>query len=740
MTEETRAVILRAAEDRQRLISDLARNPSGLSWCERHTDLADHVVRLLCEDLQSISSEPLPITVIATGGYGRRELSPYSDIDITIVPRDETSPDLDVAIRRLFQDLHWAFGTALRMSVGYAYRLISDAPGLDAKTRTGLMDMRHLWGVYDLYRELDQALRESFAAGEFIRSKIHERQTAMARYNDTPLVAEPQLKEGAGGLRCFHCANWLRESIGERAARPSNEYERIIRYRNLLHWKVGKYQDLLTRSRQADLADQLGMDVYAMMSEIARAGTSLHAEYQRAKERLCETRFVLAPGVLSVMGEARVLGEADAGDAAVGIAVATQLGLKVSDIPVAPCTTVHGPAAVYAVATGEETLRNLDRCGLLAFLLPELDECRTLMPRDTVHAFTVFEHSMRVVRFLDSLPADSFLGEIASSLNDREALYLAALLHDVGKRQDESTHSATGASVALDICRKWGLNEAITADVAWLIEHHLEMARFIRLRDTQDPATALEFAQLVGDVDRLGMLALLTWADVNAVAPGSWTPAQETFLRDLYNRTHAAIQGDAQGTPDLAQTRQRLLRQLKGEESEEEVQGFVESLPAHYMTSTPVELVRLHMRMVKKAVAGQPTVELFHRADIGASDVTVCTLDAPGLLSKLLGVFYAYDLSVMGIRASTTTTEPPVALDIFTLSFNGRPVPSGTYNQVARRIEQVLVGQIDSAEILREKGKDPDRPQQIFQFVFHEGSPGLLEIRAPRGRGMPYRF
>jgi [protein-PII] uridylyltransferase len=740
MTPETREAVLEAASGRQQHIERILDYSSGLSWCAHHTDIADRVVRLLCDDLSASFGRPLPIAVIATGGYGRRELAPYSDIDITVVPADEASPDLDVAIRQLFQDIHWAFGTALRMSVGYAYRLIGDAPGLDAKTRTGLIDRRLLWGDEPLYEELGEALTDSFAVGEFLLSKIRERQAMLDRYHDTPLVVEPHLKEGAGGLRCFHCANWIREAIGERAARPSTEYDRIVRFRNLLHHCTNKHQDVFTRSRQGDVADWLGLDVYSMMSDLVRSAQEVHDEYLRAKERLRESRYNLASGVLAVMGEARVVGRADAGEASVGIAVATQLGLKVADIPVVPASSVQGPAALYAISTGEATLRNLDRSGILAILLPELEACRTLIPRDSVHHYTVFEHSMRVVRFLDSIQPGTFLGEIRSSLNDIEALYLAALIHDVGKASDDRTHSETGGEAAREICERWGVNESTSADVVWLVQNHLEMARFIRLRDTQDPQTVREFSELVGDESRLGLLALLTWADVNAVSEGAWTPAQETFLRDLYQRTYSALQGEVQVAPDLVQTRQRLLRQLKGEESEEEVQRFVESLPVHYMTSTPVELVKLHMRFVRQAEAGRPTVELFHRQDIGASDVTICALDEPGLLSQLLGVFYAFDLSVMGIRASTTSTHPPVALDIFTLSFNSRPVPVATYNQVATRIHQVLSKEQDVATVLRERGKDPDRKQQLFRYIYHEGSPSLLEVRAPRGRGMPYRF
>ena len=131
MTEAARDRIFALANERTEHLAGLASRPVGLSWCLRHTEIADEVVRVLYEDLLSENPDLPPLALIATGGYGRSELSPFSDIDITVVPSDEASPILDRAIRVLFQDLHWAFCTVIKIDVGYAYRLISDAPGLD---------------------------------------------------------------------------------------------------------------------------------------------------------------------------------------------------------------------------------------------------------------------------------------------------------------------------------------------------------------------------------------------------------------------------------------------------------------------------------------------------------------------------------------------------------------------------------------------------------------------------------
>jgi [protein-PII] uridylyltransferase len=727
--------------ERRAHIESLVRDPHGIAWCVRHTEIADEV--LLAVYAHTVESRPSapPFAVIATGGYGRRELAPHSDIDLTVVPSDEASPELDGAIRQLFQDLHEAFVSILKMEVGYAYRLISDAPGLDGKTQTGLMDMRLVAGAYAVYEALDRALLDSFSVGEFILAKIEERTEMFAKHHDTPLVAEPNLKEGAGGVRCFHCANWLQASIGERPARPTSAYDYLLMMRNLLHRRAGRHQDSLTRSRQVEIAEDLEVDPIDMMARVVQAGVELHAGYRRSTEKLWETRFSLSKGVLAVQGEARVIGSVDAGEAAVGIAFATRLGLRISDLPIAPPASLHGPAAVFALSRGEPTLRSLDRCGLLEAMLPELTQCRTLVPGDPVHVFTVFEHTLRLIRHLDSLEQGSFPGDVKASLTDIEPLYIAALLHDVGKIDPDKDHSVYGAEIARDVCERWAVDSSVSETIQWLIREHLTMARFIRIRDIQNQNTVEEFAGLVRDPTRLAMLTLLTWADVSAVADNAWTPAQDVFLKELYFRVSMRLEHDAPMPSDPVQSRQRLLRSLKSKpEDSARLHEFVDSLPLHYLTSTPPDLVRVHFELAERAIRGTPTVELFQRHDIGATEITVCAADAAALLSKLLGVLYAFDLSVAGIRASTTTTSPPIALDVFTVSFGQKPVPNATGQVVSAAILEVLRGEKTVEEILIARGKDPSRTQQLFTHGFVPGNPGVLEVRAPRGRGMPYRL
>lgn len=741
MIPPTRAAIEELALRRAALVDDLPRGPAGLEWCAQHTRICDAVVRVVYEGVNEAVPGVSKISVIATGGYGRSELAPYSDIDLTVVPGDETEAGIDPFVRTLFTDLHEAFGSMLKLEVGYAFRLVNDAPGLDAQSRTGLLDARRVAGVAEPMDRLLEALWESMPAGQFLLAKIREREAAFARYHDTPLVVEPHLKEGAGGMRCFQCSNWIRAAIGERPALPTRAYEHVVRFRNLLHAVTGKKQDLLTRARQAEIADLLGQDVYAMMSALVDSAASLHLEYRRAVGSLAHSRFWVSPGVLAVRGEARVSGDATMSEAAAGVAIATQLGLEVSDLPTLAKDEVNGAEARYAVCSGEATLRNLERCGLLMRLLPELARCRVVMPRDSSHAYTVFEHTIRVLRALASLRPGTFLGDLMDSLHDTQPLLLAALLHDVGKIDESRPHAETSEEIARAVCARWEVADDDSETVAWLVGQHLLMSLFLRMRDVQNPQTAHEFAAHVTDRERLDMLTLLTWADTSSVAEGVWTPAQEHLMEELHARTAQILDGDVPSAPDPAVYRRRLLRELRHEDvPESEVKEFLESLPAHYLISTPPEVVRLHIGFERKARAGEPIVSFDHEPDLGTTELTVCATDAPGLLSKVLGVLYAFDVSLHGIRASTTRTEQPVAVDQFATSFGERPIPPGTCRELAAALKRVIEGDEDVSELLRKRGKDPERLQRSFTFSYLPGNPGILEVRAPRGKGMAYRF
>jgi [protein-PII] uridylyltransferase len=733
------SLVERAAAERELLFEALAEKKGGLAWCHSFTDWADRLVQAIYDEAKD--GADVQLALVAAGGYGRREMSPHSDIDISLVSLGEGESAPDHIVKQLFRGLHSVFAEGLRMKVGYSYRVPGDAPGLDGKSRTALIDARLVAGDIECLDRLSNALWADFPTPQFLTQKIAERDEAIRRNNDTPLATEPELKEGAGGLRAFTSANWIRAALGERMARPGTAVNEVVRVRNQLHLISGRANDRLSVERREEIGERFGVPAYLLGAQLAAALEELHREELSARDRICESRFVLAPGVRAWKGEVRFEDTATAGAAALGIAHAVRLGLDVADLPARIKPEAKGSEAILALASDETTLRAMDKCGVLAALLPELTACRYLMPRDGAHTFTVFEHTLRAIRQIDQIPLNTELGEIKSSLRDLGPLYLAILLHDVGKISSERSHSEVGGEMSRAVAERWGLYPQTAVLVEWLIREHLTLARVIRMRDVMNAETAVEFARVVETEEKLKHLTLLTYADVRAVSAEVWTPVQQTFLEELYRRTLALLQAESSDSPDQDAYRSRLKRQLnRSEASQEELDAFVGSLPAHYLFATPPEDVKWHYELSRQAEVEGYAIDIRDHRRASVSDITVCMPDRPGLLSDLLGVIYASDLSLITIRAATMTNDDRQILDMFTVGFGGRPIPPGQRRIVEEALRAVCSGEKSADDYVRARGKDPDRGQELFRWTTRTGRPTIIEVQAPRGRGMAYRM
>lgn len=713
---------------------DCAFEAEGKEWCRMHTEFVDRVFRHIIE---AASAGDL-VSLTATGGYGRYELAPYSDLDITLIPIDESEPAIEVAVKQVFALAQTTLSEALGYKIGYSLTIVHDAPGLDAKSRTGFLDARHVAGNLEAHRRFMDKFKSSFPVGDFLVAKVAERMRQLAETNDTPLVLEPNLKEGAGGLRDYHFATWIAKAIGQPIPDAPAEYGRLLGVRNQLHSIAGKAMDRLTASKRIAIAERLLQDPNQFGGEFAKALIKVDTCREFGLKLLRTSTFEVTEGVRAVNGTLEVGGHTTLCDAAYAVSLAVPIGLGVGSFD--DVSNLGSGPSFMAALKNEQTIRALDRAQLLGRILPELEACRTLFPEDSVHQFTVFEHTLRVCRALEDR-STPFLADVWSNIGDAGPVFLAALLHDVGKCDQSGPHSEIGARIAASICARLGLSERESDLIVWLVAEHLRMDRTVRFRDVQHPDTIREFAQVVENSHRLACLTLLTLADVKSVSEETWTPAYEALLRELFARTLHYLDHAAPGTgADPAHLRRKLLRELKEVAKPEDLEAFLNLMPASYVISTPAELARLHLDYYQKALRGEPSIEFDHAPELGTTEMTVCTRDRFGLLNQILGVIYALDLSISGLRAATSRGENPIALDTFTISFGDKSVPPATNQRLAATLKSILAGEMQVDEVLKQHGKDPSRKQEHRSFSYLEGNPSILEVRAPRGRGMAYRL
>jgi [protein-PII] uridylyltransferase len=574
----------------------------GRRWGQANAELMDAVLRrLFALAAERAGGDTARVALIAMGGYGHRVLAPFSDVDLTfLVDRDDDPPILRETFRLVMDVLL----SGARVKIGYGYRHLSDIGkgGLDHQTQTALLDARLLAGDSTVFARFDQDYVASLQIADFLFSKETERANVRARAGNSPWQVEPDLKEGAGGLRDVQTALWMararfhrsgdalwrelvrRKILTKEEMRTLQDgREHLYRLRHLLHLLAGDRRDQFTMSMQERAAQRLGFT---------------DTEEQPAVELLMRRHYAVADAVdrLSekvmqrTLDAPLTLGTATSGLSALRRTVVVTAPRAAFTDPLWPLAalehcqryelTLAAPAAEAIAETvashwntgfppgaGERfrrllgqsgdalaSLRRMHATGLLVALLPELSACMTLIPYDPAHAATVGEHTLRVFGNLirlrerpDEQPVS--LREAFSALESPVTLLLAALLHDLGKQWprtregQRAPHEVTGAERAPEICLRLACPPEMTERITVLVRHHLLLAEVSRLRDMARYETIREVVRAIRDPDLLRMLYVLTWADTSAVGPGVWTDMTARLLDELYDRAQAALEG-----------------------------------------------------------------------------------------------------------------------------------------------------------------------------------------------------
>lgn len=785
----------------------------GLSLLSENTELVDAVIRRLYEIAQAKirvnGHTPPALAVVATGGYGRCALAPYSDIDVTFIPAREDDELTQAVIKEMFQSVMDVFLYGADMKVGYAYRLFSDlATPLDHQTQTALLDSRLVTGDEALFSRFENEFRQRLLVADFLFQKHAERLAVLAKHGgDNVYLVEPNIKESAGGLRDAHIVEWFgqvlcgvprEQAIGalvereilrdEHAAAFRASYEFLLVARNALHCLSEEARDMLTTEKQEGVAAALGYTdtidrpaLESFMADYYTHAARLQQVARKAMRRSVDSPLPLGVGGLASIGQKIILvdpGQADQDAAlpfhACALAQAYNLGYAetfAEDLgaylashcePAQPDLCGRVFTRILAAPKGvAKTLHDLADLGALNWLIPEFGPLRLLIPYDAAHDYTVGEHSLRVVGFLEELREtdDTRYSEyrrVWSDILSPEILFLAGLLHDIGKQWPKAgSHADIGADAAYQIARRLGWDEDRAAKCSFLVRHHLLMAETSRLRDLRMDETIRDFTRTVNDLDLLNMLYLLTCADTNAVGDGIWSEMKGKFLGELFARAEGFLATSADGegaaaaasyVPDLTKLRERIKRQLAQHNlPQEAIHEHTVRMPAQYLLNTPLEEIYLHMAMINRLRdTGLPMVDFKTEYGSDYTEMTVVCYDdpGPGLLSKIAGVMYALDVNLHATQIFTREASVRIALDALWADFRGRPLSSSKKAEVQDTLRQVLTGKL-SLETLFEKRKKPEKEQVIHLARLDDAASdrySLLEVRAPDEPGVVYRL
>lgn len=685
------------------------------TWAEARRERADEADRRLTALFTAATGDQRArgLALVAVGGYGRSELSPFSDLDVVLV-HDPQVPEAQV--REIAEAIWyplWDEGAPLDHSVRDVEGMHAAADS-DFRAAIGMLDARAIAGD----REMVLALRSRVLADwrRDARRRVAEvradRETNIGRSGWVAHAAVPDLKASGGGLRDgvimrALVATWL---VDIPHAESESLRASMLDVRDALHQASGRRTERFGPDVIPDAAALLGMDAeeldlhtrdlgrrVAHMCEIAWRRIESVIDPKRGLAGASGPHVVaLAPGVGRLGDEIVLTKDADpASDPSVVLRAAAVAARE--NLSFAPGTAAHVAATMGELpqpwpASARQAMVDLlsagpglvsvwdelDFEGVIDRWLPEWSGIRLRGSSSPVHRFTVDRHSIEVCVQAAAL---------ARTVARPDLLAVAALLHDIGKGR-QGDHSKVGEPMARAVAQRWGFSPEEVDLIASLVRRHLLLSTVATRRDIEDPATIARVAETIGTTDVLEHLYALTEADALSASETAWSSWRAGLVRGLVRKTHAWLGGvpleqDYEGwpsaapLPDLQSWRER---------------GF--SLAAQTLS--------------------------------GGSLVTFVTGDRHGLMASLAGAFASSGLDVLSAR---TVTIDGVAASLWEVTR-----PDVDAERLRERVRAVLNGEIDLAARLGKPSED-ERPFVAILERRHQ-SATMLDVRTLDRRGL----
>jgi [protein-PII] uridylyltransferase len=748
------------AEESARIARDFAATGDGRAAVAERTRLIEDILKRLWLDLVSADDAgPRDFTLVATGGFGRGWLFPFSDIDLLFLYADRRGEEAHKeAIRRFSQEL-WD----LKLKLSPASRTLAECDRFDANNTEftiSLLDCRYLAGDRELFGRLRDksipklVMREAKPLLQGLAEVTRERH---GKFGQTVFHLEPNVKETPGGLRDYNVACWLAliSAMGKLGDWPHASslrapvrkqldaaLEFLMATRCFLHFRHERDDNALSWEAQdeaaarkigaSDAAELSAADwmriyfgharavqrtVMQLQEEIPEAWSSLRRQFQGWRSRPTSPDFSVVDGLIflqqsSSLRDPEMLLRLFHFMAHHGLKLSATTEHRIEqELPALAVTPPRGAELwLYLQETllqphAAEALRAMHSLRLLTLLLPELKPIDSLVVRDFYHRFTVDEHSILAIESLHRLKEsksewDRRYAELLGELEDPELLYLALLLHDTGKGVPGGNHVVASLEIAGSCLDRLDVEAEERAMVLFLIGSHLEMSAQLR-RDIFNPETVAAFADKVGTPERLKMLCLLTYADIKAVNPEALTPWKAENVWQLYIGAANYLNRSAdQRVHDANGEKLARLRSLAPVMSAK-FKEFVEGFPQRYLRVHSAEEVMRHMQMAEEF--GHDPVQVELKRGRHWYELTLVTKDRASLFATLTGVLAAWGMNIVKAHAFSNQAGTVVDTLYFTDRFRTLELNMSEWERFKQSVAAVLAGAADLDKMLRDR-------------------------------------
>ena len=762
---------------------------------------------------------PVPVSLLALGGYGRGELCPKSDIDLMFLYPSGVKPEALKPFQEfLTQELLYILWDCA-LKVGHSSRTIDEVfaeARRDMQTKTALLESRLLAGSPQVFENFQAAYRAYYQKEDprgYLAARLKDQEDRRGKNGGTVFMQEPNIKNGVGGLRDFQNTLWMaRVKLGLQRIEELKEqnymreeelrdfqrgYDFLLRVRHELHYATNHPNDLLNLDNQPRVALGLGYTaedfverVEAFMQDYYRHAQAVYRISKLVEDRLAlslaepaPSRFSLRALIRSrrterpksidgfILRGNRLSAERNSvftedpqrlirvfrhcqqleatPDLDLQSLIRASAALCSQSVIQAPGAIDSFKAILQEAGRVHPTLSLMHELGILGRFVPEFEQLNCLVQHEFYHRYTADIHTLNTIRELDAIYAadgemERKYRDILHQCEDHTLLYLILLLHDIGKGTGIQGHAESGVHLSRPILERFGIDAKNAEIVAFVIRHHLAMARFWQKHDLDDPATIAHFAEMMGDVEKLRYLYVHTFCDARGTSTELWNSYKNTLHTTLYHRTAERLTlGHAAAEQRNADRKAMLHRDLIAQKvpgvSADEITAHFNLLPERYFVQTAPDEIVLHIGMVNRLLSTisaadsvgslRPIVEWKDDLNRSFTVANIVTWDRAGLFYRLAGAFSVAGLNILSAKVISRADH--IAIDTFHVVEPGRgPVQNQNALEVFRRtVEEALVQNKDlMPDILAQAKKVRVSRLTQEERALHGNVPPVVEV------------
>ncbi|OOF59069.1 [protein-PII] uridylyltransferase [Rodentibacter myodis] len=709
---------------------------------------------LLLERLwqQMALSDETELSLIAVGGYGRKEMFPLSDLDFLILTVQTPTVEVEEKIAQFVRFL-WDSG----FEVGHSVRTLAQCERegkQDITIATNLLEARFLAGNRPHFESLCEWVQRAdfWSKEDFFNAKVQEQMERYQRYHNTAYNLEPDIKYSPGGLRDLHLLYWVAlrhtgaltlETILQSGFIYPQEYQQLqesqaflFKVRFALHLILKRYDNRLLFDRQIKVSALLGFTgegnqgVEKMMKQffqaLRRISLISHLLIQHYREHFLsptydvfihqlDEDFELVNGRLRLRNEDLFLQKPERildlffyltqfETAVIHPETLRKLQPALEQLPQKLCQIAAAREKFLRLFNQPNAIQRafipMHQYGVLTAYLPQWQAIEGLMQFDLFHIYTVDEHTLRVMLKLEhflhkeSEKEHPICHRIFSRLSDRTLLYVAALFHDIAKGRG-GDHAELGAVDVIEFAKLHGFDRREVETLSWLVQSHLLMSITAQRRDIHDPEVVMKFAESVQNQVRLDYLTCLTVADICATNATLWNSWKRSLFSSLYDFTTSRFNQEGSellGHSEKSAENRRLARQIllsdTASYSSQAIQALWQRCPDEYFLRNTPKQIAGHTALLID-FSGKLLVKVTNQFSLGGTEVFIYCGDQAHLFNKVVTTIGAKKFSIHD--AQIITTQDGYVLDSFIITeLNGDLVKFDRRRELEKALTLVL--------------------------------------------------